>query len=103
MALRLVALALALVVALLAVPAMRHLREMPPPLPPTLTLTLGAPPDTELGSGDEPLAGAVSPDERQIAFVATRAGTTSLWRRPLDSGGAEALAGTDGAKLPAWS
>ena len=49
---------------------------MPPPPAPTLTLTLGAPPGTELGSGDEPLDAAISPDERHIVFVATRGGTT---------------------------
>ncbi len=103
MALRFVALALALVVALLAIPMVRHLREVPPPPAPALTLTLGAPPGTELGAGDEPLDAAISPDERQIVFVATRSGTTMLWRRALDSDRAEPLAGTEGAQLPAWS
>jgi hypothetical protein len=95
----------ALILALtgLAIPAVRHLREVPPPPPPALTLTLGAPPGAELGSGDEPLDAAISPDQRQIVFVATRGGTTMLWRRALDSKGAEALAGTEGARLPAWS
>jgi len=87
----------------LSIPVVRHLREVPPPPPPPLTLTLGAPSDAELGSGDEPLDAAISPDERHIAFVATRAGTTTLWRRTLDSDRAEPLAGTEGAQLPAWS
>jgi Tol biopolymer transport system component len=87
----------------LAIPAVRHLREMPPPPPPTLELTLGAPPGTELGSGDEPLDAAISPDERRVVFVATGAGVTMLWRRALDSGQAEALPGTEGAQLPSWS
>src|SRR5262249_20717768 len=46
----------------LSIPVVRHLREVPPPPPPALTLTLGAPPGTELGSGDEPLDAAISPD-----------------------------------------
>ena len=81
--------ALALAVVGLAIPVVRHLREVPPPPPPPLTLTLGAPPDAELGSGDEPLDAAISPDERHIVFVATRAGTTMLWRRALESDRAE--------------
>jgi len=87
----------------LSIPVVRHLREVPPPPPPPLTLTLGAPSGAELGSGDEPLDAAISPDERHIVFVATRAGTTTLWRRALDSDRAEPLAGTEGAQLPAWS
>jgi eukaryotic-like serine/threonine-protein kinase len=87
----------------LSIPVVRHLREVPPPPPPPLTLSLGAPSGAELGSGDEPLDAAISPDERHIVFVATRAGTTTLWRRTLDSDRAEPLAGTEGAQLPAWS
>ena len=102
-ALRNIAFVLAVIVALLAIPALRHLREKPPPPPPVLRLALDGPPGTELGSGDEVLDAAISPDERQIVFVATRAGATGLWRRALDSDRAEALKGTDGAQLPAWS
>lgn len=87
----------------LAIPAVRHFREVPPPPPPTLTLTLGAPPGTELGSGDDPLDAAISPDERQVVFVATREGTTMLWRRGFNADRAEIIAGTEGAQLPAWS
>ncbi len=95
--------ALILAIAGLAIPVVRHLREVPPPPPPTLTLTFGAPPGAELGSGDEPLDAAISPDQRQVVFVATRAGTTTLWRRALDSDRTEPLAGTLGARLPSWS
>ena len=98
-----IAIALSLAVVGLSIPVVRHLREVPPPPPPPLTLTLGAPSGAELGSGDEPLDAAISPDERHIVFVATRAGTTTLWRRTLDSDRAEPLAGTEGAQLPAWS
>jgi eukaryotic-like serine/threonine-protein kinase len=95
--------ALILAVGGLAYPVMRHLREVPPPPAPPLALTLGAPPGAELGSGDEPLDAAISPDERHIVFVATRDGTASLWRRSLQSDRAEALTGTEGAQLPVWS
>jgi Tol biopolymer transport system component len=87
----------------LSIPVVRHLREVPPPPTPALTLTLGAPPGTDLGSGDESLDAAISPSERQIVFVATRSGTTMLWRRTLDADGSEPLMGTEGAQLPAWS
>jgi len=87
----------------LSIPAVRHLREVPPPPTPALTLTLGPPPGAELGAGDEPLDAAISPDQRQIVFVATRSGTTMLWRRTLESDRAEPLTGTEGAQLPAWS
>ena len=98
-----IAIALGLAVVGLSIPVVRHLREVPPPPPPPLSLTLGAPSGAELGAGDEPLDAAISPDERYIVFVATRAGTTTLWRRTLDSDRAEPLAGTEGAQLPAWS
>jgi Tol biopolymer transport system component len=95
--------ALILAVAGLAIPVVRHLREVPPPPPPTLTLTLGAPQGAELGAGDEPLDAAISPDERHVVFVATRGGTTMLWRRTVESDRTETLAGTLGAQLPSWS
>jgi Tol biopolymer transport system component len=98
-----IAIALALAVVGLSIPVVRHLREVPPPPPPPVTLTLGAPSDTELGSGEIPLDAAISPDGRHLVFVATRAGITMLWRRALDSDRAEPLAGTEGAQLPAWS
>jgi dipeptidyl aminopeptidase/acylaminoacyl peptidase len=87
----------------LSIPVVRHLREVPPPPPPALTFTLGVPLGAELGSGDEPLDATISPDGRRIVFVATRAGTTMLWRRDLESDRNEPLAGTEGAQLPAWS
>ena len=102
MLLRLAAVVLAVAVALLAWPAVQHLREVPPPSPLPIRLTLGAPAGTELGSGDEPLDAAISPDERQIVFVATSAGTTALWHRGLESDQAKVLGGTEGAQQPAW-
>jgi serine/threonine protein kinase len=48
-------------------------------------------------------AQAVSPDGRQIAFVASGSDGTRLWIRHLDSLNARTLAGTDGAQQPFWS
>jgi Tol biopolymer transport system component len=95
--------ALALAAVGLAIPALRHLREQPPPPPPPIRLTLGAPPGTELGSGDEALDAAISPDERRVVFSASNQGTTALWMRALDSDEAQALRGTEGAQHPAWT
>ena len=96
----------------LAVPAIRHLREQPPPPPAAVRLFLTAPPGTEFGVGDEPLDAAISPDQREVVFVATQrrrgapeqiaAGSTQLWRRRLNAADAEPIAGTEGARLPAW-
>ncbi len=86
----------------LAVPAVRHLREVPPPLAPAIRAAFPSPPGTELGSGDDVLDVAISPDQRQIVFVATTGGTGALWRRSLDSDRAEQIVGTEGARLPAW-
>ena len=46
---------------------------------------------------------AVSPDGRQIAFVATGQGKQLLWVRSLDSTQARELAGTNAAMYPFWS
>ena len=87
----------------LAVPAVRHLREVPPPLPPGIRLTLSAPAGVSPGFGDEPLDAAVTPDGRSVALVATSVGTAQLWLRRLAGVEAERLDGTDGAQLPAWN
>ena len=101
-----------LIIAGLLLPATHRLRERPPVPPPAIRLFLTAPDGTELGVGDEPLDAAISPDQREVVFVATQAranstnhaspGQTQLWRRRLDAEFAEPLAGTDGARLPAW-
>ena len=54
------------------------------------------------GSGSGPVA--VSPDGRRLVFAAMEAnGKSLLWVRPLDSFGAQPLAGTEGASYPFWS
>jgi Tol biopolymer transport system component len=50
------------------------------------------------------MSAAISPDGRQVAFVATdAAGTAKLWVRSLDQLEARALAGTERAAHPFWS
>ena len=47
---------------------------------------------------------AISPDGRQLAFLATSEGRMVIWLRPIDSFDARPLAGTDGAAgFPFWS
>jgi serine/threonine protein kinase/Tol biopolymer transport system component len=46
---------------------------------------------------------ALSPDGRQIAFVANQNRVPVLWVRPLDAVEARALPGTEGASFPFWS
>jgi Tol biopolymer transport system component len=99
---RLAAIAFALLFLLAAPPALRHIREVPPPLPPPVRVAITAPAGSELGVGDDVLDAAVSPDGREIVFVATSDGVSRLWRRGLGNEGPVPLAGTEGASMPAW-
>lgn len=51
----------------------------------------------------DPSSFALSPDGRQLAFVADHDGQPTLWVRALDAATARALPGTDGARRPFWS
>ncbi len=53
--------------------------------------------------GDDPLSFALSPDGRQLAFVASSDNVSRIWMRPLDQLSPRPLAGTDGASYPFWS
>jgi serine/threonine protein kinase len=81
----------------LAVPAVMQLRETPPAAPPELRLDITTPATTDTVSF------ALSPDGKQITFVASGDGAQRLWLRPLDTTAAQPLAGTEGAQLPFWS
>jgi len=85
---------MAALAAALAVPALRHLRETPPP---EMRVEIATP------ATDAPLQFALSPDGRSLVFVASGDGPSRLWLRPLDRAEARPLAGTEGAKAPFWS
>jgi len=55
------------------------------------------------GAMADPVSFALSPDGRQLVFVATADGVAKLWLRPLDAAEAHPLAGTEGASFPFWS
>jgi Tol biopolymer transport system component len=81
----------------LALPAVRYLRQSPPPTPPETRVDLVTP------ATDQPTDFALSPDGGQIVFVASGDGASRLWRRSLATTTAQPLAGTEGAQFPFWS
>ncbi len=91
------AVVLGITAAALATPAIRYLREKPPPEPPETRLDIVTPATSQPGSF------ALSPDGRQIVFVASGDGASRLWLRSLASTTAQPLAGTEGAADPFWS
>jgi Tol biopolymer transport system component len=84
----------AVLIAAMAMPTVRHLREM---LPPEMRVEISTP------STSTPLQFALSPDGRHIVFVASGDGRQRLWLRPLDRTEAQPMAGTEGAEYPFWS
>ncbi len=87
----------ALVSIAMAVPALRYLREMPAPALGETRLDIVTP------ATNQPLDFALSPDGRQIVFVAAGDGAPRLWVRWLAKTTAQSLAGTEGATHPFWS
>ncbi|MEQ1573910.1 MAG: hypothetical protein ABL993_06645 [Vicinamibacterales bacterium] len=92
----------AMVAVALALPAIRHYREIPSPIPAAVRAELPVPPGVELGAGEDLLDAAFSEDALDIVFVGTSSGRVQLWRRTFSGDRAEALPGTDGASMPAW-
>ena len=90
----LIAAATTLIALVLTIPAVRYLRETPPPETRTELVT----PPT-----DQPTSFALSPDGRQIVFVASGDGASRLWLRSLATTTAQPLAGTEGATAPFWA
>jgi serine/threonine protein kinase len=67
-----------------------------PPLPPETRTDIVTPATNDVSF-------ALSPDGRQIVFVASGDGQTQLWVRPLDGVKVQPLVGTEGASRPFWS
>jgi Tol biopolymer transport system component len=82
--------------AILAVPAMLYLRRAEPQ-PVVTRLEVVTPPSSD------PFSFAISPDGRQLAFVASAEGGSRLWLRSFDQDTARPLTGTEGASYPFWS
>jgi Tol biopolymer transport system component len=84
------------VIAALALPAVRHLRETPPA---EMRLQIVTPPTLD------PLDFALSPDGRSLAFVAAGSATDAerIYLRAMNETDARPLAGTEGARHPFWS
>jgi eukaryotic-like serine/threonine-protein kinase len=78
------------------VPAVLSFRRTAPE-PVVTRLDVVTPPSTD------PFSFALSPDGRQLAFVATAEGSQRLWVRSLDQVTPRPLAGTDGAQYPFWA
>ena len=86
-----------LAAAALATPAVRHLRETPSPSTPETRLDIFTP------ATDRPTDFALSPDGRQIVFVASGDGASRLWLRSLATTTAQPLTGTEGGIYPFWA
>jgi Tol biopolymer transport system component len=89
--------AASLVVAVLALAAALIAVRRPTPELPLTRLELVTPPTTD------PFSFVLSPDGRQIVFVAAVEGGSKLWLRPLDQTTAQPIAGTEGASAPFWA
>jgi serine/threonine protein kinase len=86
-----------IVMAVLAIPAVTHFREQPPP---EMHVQIVTPPTRF------PLSFALSPDARYIVFVASGSSANDpdrLYLRRLDKNEAQPIAGTDHSRLPFWS
>ena len=88
---------MAIVAAALAVPAVQHLRERSQPASSETRLDIITP------ATDVPEDFALSPDGKQIVFVASGDGASRLWVRALSSTTAQPLPGTEGGTAPFWS
>ena len=94
MAARAVAAAL---IAAMAVPTLRYLRQVPPPVPPEVHVDITTP------ATDRPSEFALSPDGQQIVFAAADGRVSRLWLRSLATAAVQALPDTEGGRSPFWS
>ena len=85
-----------LAIGVLAIPATLYFRRVVPE-PMVTRLDVVTSPTTD------PFSFALSPDGRQLVFVANGENGSQLWLRPLDQVQAQPLAGTAGASYPFWA
>ena len=68
---------------------------------------VSAPPETRVDiatpATEQPVSFALSPDGRQLVFVASDDKASRLWLRSLSTTTAQPLPGTEGARFPFWS
>lgn len=86
-----------LVASAVVVPSFRYLREAPGSSTAEMRLQIVTP------STPAPLQFALSPDGRQLVFVASGDGPQRLWLRALNTTDARPMPGTEGAVYPFWS
>ena len=91
----------------LAVPTIRHLRETLPAAAP-VQFTVVPPENTSFGGPAEGGTGiatqvAMSPDGRNIVFVAGARPAYQIWLRPVAALAARPIPGTEGGTFPFWS
>jgi Tol biopolymer transport system component len=87
--------------------AARGVGDVPPP-PGPMQFTIAAPENTAFGG---PVSGgtgsaaqiAVSPDGRNIVFVAGEPSAYQIWLRPVATASAQPIQGTEGGTFPFWS
>ena len=96
----LAALSVGLAVAV-AVLALVHFRETVPARPVTRTV-INLPPGDQFENLDLPVL-AISPDGKQLAYIATRNNVRQIYLRPLDGFETRPIAGTEGANIPFFS
>ena len=87
--------ALAVVAVALSIPVVRHLRETRRRSETRVDIVTPA--------SAQPTSFALSPDGRQIVFVASDDKVSRLWLRSLSTTAAQPLAGSEGAVYPFWS
>jgi len=96
------AIAVSLLIAALVGWAFGHFRQ-PAPDDRVLSLQLNPPSGTHYVFGSNTGTIALSPDGKNLAFIATGNGKNGLWVRSLDSTEAHLIPGTENAGYPFWS
>ena len=86
----------AAVIAAMTVPTLRYLRQGPAPTKAETRTDIVTP-------GGDLVSFALSPDGRQIVYMATSEAVPRLWLRSLTTTTAQPLGGTEGAEYPFWS